>query len=1162
MLGDQGHHGHDAGGSRPDGGDADTGGVSRSALVGRASAVAALERAVGEAAGGQGGLVFITGEAGIGKTALARETAQHAAEGGVLVLWGSCREGPGVPGFWPWVEVLRAYGDRVGSSSLTQQVSGAATGLAGLLPELGSGLAETILPWGPGSEPGHTSVLPDGAPDQAGVDATDRFRMFDAVAMLLRQAAGTQPVLVVLDDLQWADAGTVRLLRFLVPDLSRSRLLVVGAYREEEVEAAGHPLRGLLAELAARAELVPLAGLSATEVAALMAQVGEAPPDGELAGVVHRRTGGNPFFVQQVTQLAVLGSGAPGQIPVGVRDAIERRLARLPQACTELLAVAAVAGPELRPELLAQVTGRSPTEVARLLEVAVNARVLTVPTSTATTVGLGPMRFAHDLFRECLYEGLEGSARRRLHARLAAALEAMGPPVRPGLAAELARHRALAVPEVEPAAALAVTRRAAAEATGRLAHEEAAGHYARAVWLASLAGDPAARRALLVELAEAHLRAGDLTEARARFLDAAAEARTAGDGLTLARAALGVHRGGARSLTTHADSIQLLQEAWAALDAASSADAGDAAWAGTRARVLACLARDLVHGVGQDHARALALSEQAVTLARTLGDPSTLALCLFAHHDALWVAGSAERRLPVVAEMAAAAAAAGDRVLGLEARLARFVALLELGDPAAFVAFNEAARAADELRQPHYQWMVGSRRAALALLAGRLAEARWLTGEAVALAERIGEPDGRNVAFAQRQELARLRGGAHGVLAALRAAISTSGAEWDEGVRQAVQAWVEVLELLTRLPDAGHVHDLAALVQSRLEPSVARVLGWQQLEQRSGLAEVAAEAAAVDAAAVADIAERAYQGLLPSAASMVVVGGAVVCKDPVAHHLGVLAAVLGRWDQAVDHLRDAIARAQRLGARPSLVRGRCELGRVLLARGRPADRAQAEQLLRQAADAAGELGMGALAERATEALAALAPPRPPTAPGPNVFRCDGEVWTLGYAGAVVRVPDAKGLHDIARLLAHPGVEIPAAELIGPAVRLEAALGADPALDAHAQTAYRQRLAELTAEIDAADADHDLERAARARAERDSLVEALSAAYGLGRRARRLGDAGERARKAVTARIRDSLTRLDRRHPTLAQHLRLSIHTGAVCSYRPPEPTWWELAGQG
>jgi hypothetical protein len=231
---------------------------------------------------------------------------------------------------------------------------------------------------------------------------------------------------------------------------------------------------------------------------------------------------------------------------------------------------------------------------------------------------------------------------------------------------------------------------------------------------------------------------------------------------------------------------------------------------------------------------------------------------------------------------------------------------------------------------------------------------------------------------------------------------------------------------------------------------------------------------------------------------------------------------------------------------------------VLLARGQPGDRAQAEQLLRQAADTADELGMGALAERATVALASLAPP--PSPPRRNVFRRDGEVWTLGYAGTVVRLPDAKGLHDLARLLANPGVEIPAADLVGPAARLEATLGADSTLDAQAQAAYRRRLAELAAELDAADADHDLARAARARTERDTLVQALSAASGLGRRARRLGDAGERARKAVTARIRDSLARLDQRHSALAEHLRQSIHTGAVCSYQPPQPTPWELGG--
>jgi hypothetical protein len=1154
MLGDRSlDDGHDAGALGP-GEDMGRDGVSQAGLVGRASAVAALARAVRACAAGRGGLVLVTGEAGIGKTALAQEVARQAAEHGVLVLWGTCREGPGVPGFWPWTEVLRACAEQVGSRDLTQQISGGAAELGGLLPELASGLAATV----PESvrprvapERERATVDPGRAPDPVGFDTGDRFRMFDAVATLLRRAAGTQPVLVVLDDLQWADAGTVRLLRFLVPDLPRTRLLVVGTYRDEEVEVPGHPLGGLLAELAARAELVPLAGLSATEVAALMTQVGGTPPDGDLAAAVHRRSGGNPFFVQQVTQLAVLAPGAPGPVPAGVRDAIERRLARLPQACAELLGVAAVAGPELRPEVLARVTGWSPDEVIRLLEVAVQARVVVATQPAGASMGLGVFRFAHDLFRECLYQGLEGSTRARLHARLAEALEIIGLPGRPGLAGELARHCGLAVPVVEPAVALAVTRRAAAEATGRLAHEEAAGHYTQAVWLAGLAGDSVARRGLVLELAEAHQRAGDLIEARGRYLEAAAEARASRDGLMLARAALGVHEVGSRSLTTHADSIGLLQEAAAVLDG----EEGDAAL-GMRAGVLACLARELVHGIGQDHARAVGLSQQAVTLARALGDPGTLALCLLARHDALWVAGSATRRLPVVAEMATAAAAAGDPVLSLEAQLARFVVLLELGDPEAFVVFHEAARAAEELRQPHYRWMVQSRQATVALLAGQLAQAEELIGEARALAERIGEPDGWNVAFSQRLELERLRGGRPAVLAMLRATVAQTG----PGLHQAYRAWSEVLDLVDRLLARGQAEDAMAVVRSRLEPMGARALGWQQTWGLADGAELAAAAAAVDADAVAEAAARLYQALLPSAAGMVVLGGAVVCREPVAHPLGVLAAVLGRWDQAIGHFHDAIRVGLRLGARPSVARSRCELGRALLARGRPADRAHAERLLRQAADTAGELGMRALAERASSALTSLVPPPPLSSK--NVFRCEGDVWTLGYAGTVVRLPDAKGLHDIARLLANPSVEIPAADLIDPAARLEATLGADAALDVQARGAYRRRLAELAAEIDAADADHDPEQAARARAERDTLVEALAAAYGLGRRARRLGDAGERARKAVTARIRDSLARLDQRHPALAQHLRQSIHTGTVCSYEPPQPTQWELAEEG
>jgi len=230
MGGDRHDSGHDLGGPQLDGADSSTGGVRPAGLVGRASALAALDRAVGEAAAGGGGLVFVTGEAGIGKTALARQIAQHALQRGVLVLWGSCREDPGVPGLWPWVEVLRAYAERVGRRGLSRQLGDAASGLAGLVPELGPGPAMTgTASAGPGVGAERAGGGTGPPPDPASTGAADRFRMFDAVATLLRRGTVARPLLVVLDDLQWADAGTLRLLRFLVPDLSRSRLLVVGA---------------------------------------------------------------------------------------------------------------------------------------------------------------------------------------------------------------------------------------------------------------------------------------------------------------------------------------------------------------------------------------------------------------------------------------------------------------------------------------------------------------------------------------------------------------------------------------------------------------------------------------------------------------------------------------------------------------------------------------------------------------------------------------------------------------------------------------------------------------------------------------------------------------------------------------------------------------------
>jgi hypothetical protein len=242
----------------------------------------------------------------------------------------------------------------------------------------------------------------------------------------------------------------------------------------------------------------------------------------------------------------------------------------------------------------------------------------------------------------------------------------------------------------------------------------------------------------------------------------------------------------------------------------------------------------------------------------------------------------------------------------------------------------------------------------------------------------------------------------------------------------------------------------------------------------------------------------------------------------------VLAAALGEPAAARAHLERALAVHERLGARAWAGRSRRELERL----------------------AAG-LDPAAVTAGAAEPV-----------PG-GVFRRDGSLWTLAYAGRTVRMRDAKGLRDLAVLLAAPGRPVAAADLVaaaagGDAVPTGLRLGADEVLDDRARAEVRARLLDLEAEIDEAGRWHDPERAERAALERDALVAELAAATGLGGRARRLGDQSERARKTVTARIRDVLERVERAHPPLGAHLRASVTTGTWCSYSPATPTTWEL----
>ena len=619
------------------------------------------------------------------------------------MLWGRCWEGEGAPAFWPWVQVVRAYVEGSDPAALRYEMGAGAADIAQIVPAVRECLPDMPTP---------PPVEPEAA----------RFRLFDSLAGFLRAAAARRPLLLVLDDLHWADAPSLAMLRFMGRELEGAGLLVVGLYRHGEVDRE-HPLVATLADLTRgqhRRRLL-LDGLDQREVASFVALVAGVEPDPGLAAVVHRQTDGNPFFVAEVVRLqdsqgrldAEAGSSVlAGGLPEGVKAVVAERLGRLSDGCRRVLEVAAVLGRDFELRVLQPVSGLDPGRLLELLEEAEAARVV-----AEVPGGLGRWRFAHALVREVLYEGLPAARRIRLHGRVGEALEAVyvadpGPHL-----AELAHHFVAAAPGGEVDRAVRVATAAGRRALEVLAWEEAAGLFERALAALELAERPDQHRRcqLLLAVGEARRAASDVAAARTAYQQAAELARRIGAADVLARAGLGlglVVTGGivnpaeaglleevATSGVVDSVEIGLLEEALVALGEADSR---------LRARVLARLARALVSTPQLD--RRLQLSQEAVALARRLADPATLAEVLYDCHLAIWAAEEAEvagERLAMATAVVALAERLDDWVMALRGRGLRRIDLLEVGDLAGFDADLAAAeRTAERLRQLHYRWQL------------------------------------------------------------------------------------------------------------------------------------------------------------------------------------------------------------------------------------------------------------------------------------------------------------------------------------------------------------------------------------------------------------------------------------------------------------------------
>ena len=1086
-------------------------------LIGRDRPAGLLRAAIARAAESHGGLVLVTGEAGIGKTALVTEAAEEARRRGALVLSGSCWDSGSTPGYWPWTQVLRALRRGVTAGQWAAAEEAAGRGLAVLLGET------------------------------AGTEVDEGFHLYDAVTSALVSVSQSRPVVVVLDDLHWADPASLKLLEFAARHTWFERLLLVGTYRDDEVEADGHPLQPLVLPLVARATTVTLTGLTREEVGALVARTVGREPAQELVTEVHRRTGGNPFFVEQSARLWH-GGGAPTAVAPSVRDTLRRRLSMLPDAVVGLLTRAAVLGREFHRAVLAATAGTPVPQADRLLERALAARLV-------TALGAGRFAFAHDLVRETLYASLEEAERRRLHAAALDALERSSAPAGDVLPAELARHAHLAGGELDVSRALEHLLAAARYAADRLALEEAAGHYRRALELA--VGDPRRRVLIALDLGQTQAHGGERDAAWRAFTEAAAVARELGDPGLLARVALTLH--GAEFPDAPGDgrrlAADLMYEAYDAL-VGGGTSGGDATGTGADTDGAG------TDTTGADGARTLdrlarELTVRVTVRARRGGDDEALLFGLWARHNAIWGPGTAPEREALTSELMTVARRRADRETEYLAASFRWVALLEQGDP----RYLEQYRAF------------------------------------VALAERAGVPRSTSSAYIDQNIIATLTGRFDAADSLLDLALDAFG-----GHRNPHLAYMADHLRWALWLQQGRFGELEALHRSLAEhhhPQHRLLEGVTALEREGPgdtgaalglLAELSAgppvpqaflplwlrfQAQAAAAARDPELCERAREALEPFAGQWAVSLYGCDVSGPMDLWLGLVEAARGRWDEAVARLTAARRSADRLRARPWSVRARDHLARALLARGAPGDGEAAASLLAEVEREAAELGMRHVAERARSARPVAGRPSPTTAPEPeagpaagaadgpggeNVFRFDGRVWTLTYRGRTVHLPDAKGLRDLHLLIGLPGTDVPAVRLLNPgggrAVEAARRLGGDPVLDEEAKARYRRRLEELDAEIDRAVALGEDERAAGLDREREALLAELRSAAGLAGRTRRLGDEAERARKTVTARIRDTLRRLDRHHPELAAHLRASVSTGATCRYLPERETAW------
>jgi transcriptional regulator with XRE-family HTH domain len=857
-------------------------------FVGRRAELDRLCRLWDEAAV-RGGMVTVVGEPGIGKTRLAAEAARRAASDGALVLAGRCDEHVVLP-YGPVAECLR----HLAAGPLDR--SPGAHELAELLPEL------------TGTAPHPAAWRGDGRPE-----------LPVAVSTALADVARATRLLLVVDDLHWADRPTILVVRHLARTAPPG-LLVLATYQDSEVPP-GSLLAATLADLrrAGVVEAVRLGGLGLEDVAELLARLDRGPPRPGLARSVLERTGGNPFFVEEVLRhLAETDSDADA-VPAVVREVLETRMARLPEPVGGVLRVASVLGVSFDVHLLVGLVDEPGGRVTEVLDQAVAAGVLEEPGQP-----VGHFRFTHVLLRDALYESLGWARRVGLHQRAGHLLEALLE--EGGETASVAHHFAAAA---SPSTADRVVRyamQAGHHARELGAHRSAADHYELALWsLATAPRTEEQRCELLLAVGEARTASLERQRARPAFLEAAQSARGLSRPDLLVRAACGYGY-----MTKAGETEEGAGQLWRS--ALAEVDEGDDAG---RAVLLAAAATAAMLD-GDDRADELAASSLAH--ARAGADDGALTMALATRCIVLWGADAAEERLELATEMLDRARARGDPDAALDGLELRGVPLLELGHATAFDETTEellrlGAEQGKRAVAQGTQWRV-----LRALMAGRFEEAEQ---EAAVVLELSGDAPNFGMGYAAQLYVSRrAQGRADELLPGLVAYV--------EG-HPDVPAWRALLA-------AAHA-EAGRLDEARTELDRLAAHGFADVPRT--WTRPVTFALAAECAVLAGDRERAAQ-LHPLLAlrrgQLLVVASGTSCEGAVDRYLGALEATLGDHRAAEASFTAALALEEAAGGTALVPRTRVAHARALLDRPLP-DPAAARRLLDEAERVATRLGM-------------------------------------------------------------------------------------------------------------------------------------------------------------------------------------------------------------